>query len=137
MECVDDSSNNQSNARFSDFPQFSCDGEDRQPCMERGNNFDNTIGAWRKDQNPLFLELCSGCGVLSATVASFGFDTMPVDHRHNKHRVHIKTFNLDLSDEHGWKTLRYVVEQCNVIAVHIAPPCGTCSRAREIRLSAD
>ena len=105
--------------------------------MDGGNSFDNAIGAWRKDQNPLFLELCSGCGVLSATVASFGFDTMPVDHKHNKHRVHIKTFNLDLSDEHGWKTLRYVVEQCNVIAVHIAPPCGTCSRAREICLSAD
>ena len=85
-----------------------------------------------KEQNPLFIELCSGRGILSATVSAQGFDLMPVDH---KHRVHIKTFNLDLTDPHSWTILRYIVDQCNVIGVHLAPPCGTCSRAREIKIS--
>ena len=87
-------------------------------------------------QSPLFIELCSGCGILSATVASAGFHTMAVDHEHNKHHTKVKTFSLDLTKYNSWVTLEHIVQNCNVIGVHIAPPCGTCSRAREIKLSA-
>ena len=87
-------------------------------------------------QSPLFIELCSGCGILSATVAGAGFHTMAADHEHNKHTTRVKTFNLDLSKYSSWATLEHIVQNCNVIGVHIAPPCGTCSRAREIKLSA-
>ena len=86
-------------------------------------------------QSPLFIELCSGCGILSATVASAGFHTMAVDHDHNKHVTKIKTFSLDLTKRESWTTLEHIVQNCQVIGVHIAPPCGTCSRAREIKLS--
>ena len=61
---------------------------------------------------------------------------MPVDHEHNKHATKVKTFNLDLNKCDSWITLEHVVQNCNVIGVHIAPPCGTCSRAREIQFSA-
>jgi hypothetical protein len=40
-----------------------------------------------------------------------------------------------LTKESSWTTLRHIIRNCNVVAVHIAPPCGTCSRAREIKLS--
>lgn len=86
-------------------------------------------------QAPLFIELCSGCGILSASVTAAGFNAMAVDHEHNKHKTKIRTFSLDLTKESSWATLKHIIGNCNVIAVHIAPPCGTCSRAREIRLS--
>ena len=119
------------------FSKFSTGDEDRPACVSQEVDIDAKVGEWKRDQNPLFLELCSGCGILSATVAASGFDTMAVDHKHNRHRVHVKTFNLDLTLEHSWKVLKFIVQKCNVAAVHIAPPCGTCSRAREIRLTSD
>ena len=36
--------------------------------------------------------------------------------------------------EHGWAFLHHVIEHYNVVFIHAAPPCGTCSRAREIPL---
>ena len=89
----------------------------------------------RHEQNPIFIELCSGCGILSATISAAGFQVMAVDHSHNKHKTPIKTVNLDLTKSESWETLRYIIKNCRVLAVHIAPPCGTCSRAREIKLS--
>ena len=64
-----------------------CDG-----AHHGGDDFEGLVEGWKHKQNPLFLELCSGCGILSATINALGFDVMPVDHKHNKHRVHIKTF---------------------------------------------
>jgi hypothetical protein len=123
--------------------QFSKPKPDSEACHQNecdsdqhgGEVTEGLVEGWKKEQNPLFIELCSGCGILSATVSAKGFDVMPVDHKFNKHRTHIKTFNLDLTDPHSWTILRYIVDQCNVIGVHLAPPCGTCSRAREIKIS--
>ena len=93
------------------------------------------VDEWSRAQTPLFIELCSGCGILSACVLASGFNVMAVDHDHNKHKTKVKTFSLDLTKESSWVTLRHIVQNCLVIAVHMAPPCGTCSRAREIKLS--
>ena len=108
-----------------DRHQFSCTDGDVQPILDDA----------KRDQTPLFIELCAGCGILSATVAALGFDVMAVDHTHNRHQTRVKMFNLDLSREHSWVVLRHIARECRIIAVHIAPPCGTCSRAREIKLS--
>ena len=123
--------------QFSEFQHGSedCHHKGCDTAHHEGDAFQGLVEGWKHEQNPLFLELCSGCGILSATVNALGFDVMPVDHKHNKHRVHIKTFNLDLTEQHSWDILKYIVDQCNVIGVHLAPPCGTCSRAREIKLS--
>ena len=61
--------------------------------------------------------------------------TLPIDCDRNKHSVKVKTISLDLAKPQSWETLRYIIRNCNVAAVHIAPPCGTCSRAREKRLN--
>lgn len=87
--------------------------------------------------NPLFIELCSGCGILSASVKACGFNILPVDCKRNKHKPRVRTFCLDLSESHSWTVLRYIVKSCKVVAVHLAPPCGACSRAREIRMSSE
>ena len=46
---------------------------------------------------------------------------MPVDHKHDKHRIHIKTFNW-ISPNNSWDILKYIVNQCNVIGAHLATP---------------
>jgi hypothetical protein len=78
-------------------------GEDRHTSnhdnqRHAGDAFDNFVESCKHEQNPLFIELCSGCGILSATINALGFDVMAVDHNHNKLRLRIKTFNLDLTD---------------------------------------
>lgn len=61
---------------------------------------------------------------------------MPVDCKRNRHKPRCKIVSLDLSEDHAWEVLRYIVETCDVAAVHFAPPCGTCSKARGIPMPA-
>ena len=84
---------------------------------------------------PIFIELCSGCGILSATAKAAGYQVMPVDCDRNRHSTKVQTLSLDLTTEYAWNLLHFIVCECDVVAVHVAPPCGTCSRAREIRMS--
>ena len=72
---------------------------------------------------------------LSATVRTAGFMTLPTDCDRNKRSLRVKTISLDLTKPESWTTLRYIIRNCNVASVHVAPPCGTCSRAREKRLN--
>lgn len=41
---------------------------------------------------------------------------------------------LDLSANHAWEVLEYIIITCDIIAAHAGPPCGTCSQARGIPL---
>ena len=61
--------------------------------------------------------------------------TLPIDCDRNKRSLRVKTISLDLTKPESWQTLRYIIQNCNVASVHVAPPCGTCSRAREKRLN--
>ena len=83
----------------------------------------------------IFIELCAGSAKLSAACATKGMTALSIDHSSNRHRTrhHVKT--LDLSDAQSWEILRDVCRNHQVIWVHIAPPCGTASRARERQLS--
>ena len=115
-------------------------GETHDEMQSNSDNFQQCglsglVSDLARERVPLFIELCSGCGILSASVMAAGFNVIPVDHDHNKHKTKVKTFNLDLTKESSWSTLKHIVKNCVVIAVHMAPPCGTCSRAREIKLS--
>ena len=79
------------------FSGFSSGSECRDHDVDQGDEVKANLKVWKQDQTPLFIELCSGCGILSATVASQGFDVMPVDHQYNKHRTHVKTFSFWIS----------------------------------------
>lgn len=82
----------------------------------------------------LFLELCAGSAVLSATARHKGYSILPVDYARNRHDPKCHICQLDLSKDHAWEVLQYIINTCDVIAVHCAPPCGTCSKARGIPL---
>jgi len=83
---------------------------------------------------PLVIEICAGTAMLSRCFQEVGFDIMAVDHTHNRFHPLAHICNLDLTLKSSWEFLEYVVRNFPVCFVHAAPPCGTCSRAREINL---
>ena len=72
--------------------------------------------------------------MLSRCFQEVGFDVMAVDHTHNRFHPLAHICNLDLTLKSSWEFLHYVVRNFQACFVHAAPPCGTCSRAREIHL---
>ena len=59
---------------------------------------------------------------------------MAVDHDKNRRSPRCKLVQLDLFHQHAWDMLDFLLQRVLVAGVHIAPPCGTCSRARGIPL---
>ena len=82
---------------------------------------------------PLFLELCAGTAMLSRCFHEVGVPVMPIDHQHNRHLPLAKVCNLSLTEDSTWDFLRHLIDTCDILFVHAAPPCGTCSMARHIR----
>ena len=96
-------------------------------------NFHEFLPTSEEGSKPcIFLELCAGSARLSAAVRSTGIPVVPIDHKHNRHAPRCKIVQLDLSQPHAWSQLIFLLDNYDVLACHIAPPCGTCSRARGI-----
>ena len=57
---------------------------------------------------------------------------MPVDHQQNRFHPLSKICNLSLTLDSSWKYLHWLVVTFTILFCHAAPPCGTCSRAREL-----
>ena len=79
----------------------------------------------------IFIELCAGSAGLSCAVRDAGFDACPIDHKYNKRRPKMPIANFDLSSPLGQNYVLELLDSGRVFAVHIGPPCGTASRARE------
>ena len=81
----------------------------------------------------LFIEVFSGTGGLTAAIRHMGLaHSIGVD-AHVTKKVKSPIIRLDLTSEHGLELLWRILQQDNVAAVHLGPPCGTSSRARDIR----
>ena len=72
--------------------------------------------------------------MLSKCFKDSGFEHLAIDHKANRFHSYVTVCNVELSTQHGWAFLFHILEHYNVVFVHAAPPCGTCSRAREIPL---
>ena len=81
----------------------------------------------------LTIELCAGSAMLSACFAEQGWNVFPVDHSANRFHPLAKVCNLDLAHKSSWQYLSWLLANHRVAYIHVAPPCGTCSRAREIQ----
>ena len=79
----------------------------------------------------LVIELCAGSAKLSSACAKVGFTALAVDFSGNKHTTFHHVVYLDLRLSESWQLLRRLVDQHSTVWVHIAPPCGTASRARD------
>ena len=87
-----------------------------------------------KGRRLLFIELCCGSAGLSAAFRTLGFQVLAIDHSHNQHQPQVPCLALDLRLDSSWSFVERMVTSHATLLVHIAPPCGTASKAREIPL---
>eukprot|EP00973_Karenia_brevis_P078507 10899711-Karenia_brevis.AAC.1 len=66
-------------------------------------------------------------------MSKVGLKVLGVDHASNKDTPLCKAVKIDLTTEHGKNMFMRIMSEKNVVFVHFAPPCGTATRAREIR----
>ena len=81
----------------------------------------------------LFLEIFSGAGGLTCCIRKLGFQGIGIDFEVSK-ACKSPIIRLDLTSSHGQTLLFEILARNNIAGVHLAPPCGTSSRAREIKL---
>ena len=104
---------------------------------EQGDVFTGSLDSLqvpKGNQSPVFVELCAGSAKLSDAVKQLGYNIIAVDHDKNRHTPRCKLVQLDLSHKHAWDMLDFLLQRV-VIAGVLAPPCGTCSRARGIPMA--
>ena len=81
------------------------------------------------------MELSCGSATLSAAFERAGHDAKAVDHTKNRHKPLVRPVLLDLTVEKDQNTALTMVAAAHIVTM--APPCGTCSRARDRRISQD
>ena len=81
------------------------------------------------------LELCAGSAGITQAMLQKGFVAHGVDHKRNRHKPKAACAKLDLASKEGQDILTAYVHVVSVFFTWLGPPCGTCSRAREIPLT--
>ena len=106
--------------------------------MELPKSDPNSSNARPRKEDPgkpkrrrLVLELCAGSAQLSRCFIEAGFDALPIDHKQNRFHPFAKVCNMSLTEASTWAYLQGIIKDHEVDYVHIAPPCGTCSMARQ------
>jgi hypothetical protein len=84
--------------------------------------------------NVIFFELCAGSAKLSHSVSALGIQSVAVDWHRNKHHTWHPVISIDLSDPIQCMVLLEFLQSCSKFILFVALPCGTCSRARDIKL---
>ena len=107
------------------------------PCEPELSDSTKATNAAVQSETPLIIELCAGSAMLSAVAREHGFAILPMDHSGNRRKPYAHVLQLDLRRPESWAFVRKVVVSRAVLHIHIALPCGTCSRAREIGNPAD
>jgi hypothetical protein len=81
------------------------------------------------------LELFGGCAKLTRCLQQQDFESTAVDYTRNRSTPVAATILLDLTTVQGQTIIRRALRSGKVKFLHMAPPCGTASRAREIPLA--
>ena len=84
----------------------------------------------------LFVEVFAGSARLSKTAKDFGFQVLPIDKTAGR-ATQIFIAQYDLADPDALQALLELLhnEKHRVVAIHLAPACGTASKAREKKLT--
>ena len=84
----------------------------------------------------LFLEIFAGTARLSKVARDVGFQILPID-KTNARASQIFVAQYDLANPDDVEALVELIktERHRILAIHLAPACGTASRAREKKLS--
>ena len=78
------------------------------------------------------VEVFCGQARLSRALRELSFQVFSIDHKPFKN---VQILQIDLNSDIERRWLEDLIEQCRVLYIHFAPPCGTASAARNIRLS--
>eukprot|EP00973_Karenia_brevis_P017640 2421448-Karenia_brevis.AAC.1 len=79
------------------------------------------------------IEAFCGCGRLSSFMEDAGFNALGIDYSANKDKPTCTHIYIDLATPSGQAAFWTIIAERKPVFVHFAPPCGTASRAREIR----
>ena len=90
-----------------------------------------------QEKLPVVLELCAGSAKLSSAFSLEGLVAIAIDYGGNRHETRHHVVHIDLRLEDSWCLFEDLLSMHTVVFCHMAPPCGTASRAREQRLSQD
>ena len=83
--------------------------------------------------NLVFIEVFSGTAGLTAAVRRVGCQHGTGVDAHVTKQVKAPVIRINLATQQGQELLWRILQQPRVFAVHLGPPCGTSSRAREIK----
>lgn len=86
----------------------------------------------RNINHSLFVEIFAGTAGLTAAVRKVGLHASVGVDSSVSTKCKAPVIRLDLRQEHAQTLLWQILNRPNLIRVHLAPPCGTASRAREI-----
>ena len=85
----------------------------------------------QRRHRPQALEVCCGHAGLTAALCDAGLDATGVDWKKNRHQPTIPILNVDLTTEQGQQFIMSLLQDETLLYVHMGPPCGTFTRARE------
>lgn len=80
----------------------------------------------------VILELCCGTAGVTGCFKRHGLTSCVAVDKFLQKRPHARIIQLDLTNPYDQQLIREWLHHPNVLGVFWAPPCGSCSRAREI-----
>ena len=95
-------------------------------------NFGSGMGQEFNGGTPTLIELFCGTAGVSAQFKLAGGKSMGIDHQVKRHKLKAAAVQMDLKQRWVQELLFKEVASGRVDAIHMAPPCGTSSAARNI-----
>ena len=84
-------------------------------------------------ENLLRIEIFSGSGRLTASIRKLGLRAVAIDRGASRTSGPVTILDLTKTDDLDFLKNFIISERHNIIYIHMAPPCGTCSAARNKR----
>ena len=92
--------------------------------------FGQTIEFHKHASEIVFLEIVAGSGNLSTAVEDINLSVHAIDNKAKRH-CQVSIHVLDLTKQSDVAVLLDLTCHANIASAHLAPPCGTASKARE------
>lgn len=85
----------------------------------------------RTERTPKSLEICCGHAGLTEALSNEGFIATGIDWAGNRHKAKVPILKMDLTTKAGQRRVLRLLKDTNLAYVHVGPPCGTSTKARE------